>query len=94
MGGIFVDLLDQEIPDRSILKATCIVPVVGHREKQEDVVSFSCACVTSVSCQESIVADSSNLAVATPASATQLKLALSPASIQLRKPTCTSTVSL
>ena len=46
-------------------------------------------------CQESIaVADSPNLAVATPAAATQLKLAFSPAGIQLRKPTCTSTVSL
>ena len=45
--------------------------------------------------QESIaVADSPNLAVATPAAATQLKLAFSPAGIQLHKPTCTSTVSL
>ena len=51
-GGIFVDFLNQEIPDRSILKATRIIPAVGHREKpaQQDVVNLSCVCHQCVIC--------------------------------------------
>ena len=46
-GGIFVDVLEQEIPNRSIIKATRITPVADHKKKQQDVVNYSW--VTSVS---------------------------------------------
>ena len=40
-GGGFVDVLEQEIPDRSIIKATRITPVADHKKKQQDVVNYS-----------------------------------------------------
>ena len=40
--GIFVDVLEQEIPDSSIIKATRIKPVADHKKKQQDVVNYSC----------------------------------------------------
>ena len=40
-GGIFVGVLEQEIPDRSIIKATRITPVADHKKKQQDVVNYS-----------------------------------------------------
>ena len=34
--------IEQEIPDRSIIKATRITPVAHHKKKQQDVVNYSC----------------------------------------------------